>query len=286
MSESSPSPRLMVSLKGQVAFISGIARGMGRSHAVELARQGVNIIGFDIVKQISSVRYDMSTPQDLIETVRLVEQEGSRIVADEGDVRVRTDVDRVLKAGLAEFGRLDIVIANAGIAEYASAQKLTSEAWTDVIDTDLTGVWNTVQAALPTLIDGGVGGSIVLISSVAGIKGVRNLAHYAAAKHGIVGLMKTLSLELGEHRIRVNSIHPSSVATAMVLNNSTYKTFRPDLPDPGPDDVHDAMLRLHSLPIPWVEPIDVSNAILFLVSDAGRYITGVQLPIDAGALVR
>lgn len=271
---------------GKVAFITGVARGMGRSHAIRLAGEGADIIGLDLVEQVDSVRYPLATAGDLAETVKLVEAAGGRIVVSKGDVRTPDDVEAALASGLEAFGHVDIVIANAGIASFAPSWQMSEATWQDMIDINLTGVFHTVRAAIPSMIEAGNGGSIVLISSVAGIKGIRNLIHYSSAKHGLVGMMQGLANELAEYNIRVNTIHPTSVSTPMVINDVTFRAFRPDLVDPSESDIREAMLGQNALPIPYVEAIDVSNAILFLASDEARYITGVSLPIDGGALVK
>jgi SDR family mycofactocin-dependent oxidoreductase len=274
------------SLTGQVAFITGAARGQGRSHAVRLAEQGANIIAVDICKPVRTAEYPMSGPSDLDETVRLVESAGGVIVARQADVRDRAALEDAVTSGIEEFGRLDIVVANAGIAHYSQAVDLDPDNWTEMIDINLNGVWWTVQAALPHLIDGGRGGSIVLISSEAGLRGMQNCVHYATAKHGLVGMMKVLALELGRHDIRVNTVHPNSVNTDMLHNGPTYSLFLPGRDDPTADEFARVAQRLNVLPIPWSEPSAISDAVLFLVSDSGRNITGIQLPVDAGQSVR
>ncbi len=191
---------------------------------------------------------------------------------------------KALDEGVAQLGRLDIVSANAGIVSYGRAEELPEQTWQDMIDTNLTGVWHAAKAAIPHLRAGGRGGSIILTSSTAGLKGYQNLAHYVAAKHGVVGLMRTLALELAPDMIRVNSVHPTSVNTDMIQNDATYRLFRPDLENPGRQDMAEAGIVMNVLPIPWVEPVDISNAVLFLASDEARYITGVTLPVDAGFL--
>jgi SDR family mycofactocin-dependent oxidoreductase len=270
-------------LENKVAFITGAARGQGRSHAVRLAQEGADIIALDICKQIPTVVYPMSTPADLEETVRLVEAEDRRIYARQADVRDYEGMKAVVDAGVAEFGRLDIVVANAGISGFGPALELSAESWRDMIDVDQTGVWHTCKAAIPHVIAGGEGGSVVLISSAAGLHAFANLAHYASAKHALVGLMRVLAVECGPQKIRVNSIHPTQTNTPMLMNDQIYPLFRPDLENPGPDDIAPVSQSMHTLPVPWLEPIDVSNAVLFLASDEARYITGVPLPVDAGA---
>jgi (+)-trans-carveol dehydrogenase len=273
-------------VEGKVAFITGAARGQGRSHAIRLAEEGARIIAVDICEQIGSVPYDMATPEDLAQTVKDVNDCGGRIIAVQADVRDFESLNAALSKGLSEFGRLDIVSANAGIVSSRLAHKLSEESWRDVIDVNLTGAWHTAKVAIPHLIAGGNGGTIVLTSSSAGLSGAQNLAHYVAAKHGVVGLMRTLALELAPYSIRVNSLHPTSVNTPMIMNRATYRLFRPDMDNPTQDDVSQEFLKLNALPIKWVEPIDVSNALLFLASDDGRFITGTVLPVDGGSAVK
>jgi (+)-trans-carveol dehydrogenase len=265
---------------GKVAFITGAARGQGRSHAIRLAEEGADIIAIDLCAQVESVPYRMATPDDLRETVDAVEALDRRIVAREADVRDYDAVEAALEAGVAELGRLDIVCANAGIGSFAPAAELSEQAWQEVIDINLTGVWNTCKAALAHISDGG---SLVLTSSAAGLKGMPNVPHYAAAKHGVVGLMRTLALQLAPRMIRVNSVHPTTVDTPMVRNDALFALFRPDLEHPTVEDFFEPATAMNMLPIPWIEPRDVSNAVLFLACDESRYITGVTLPIDAGA---
>jgi (+)-trans-carveol dehydrogenase len=271
---------------GKVACITGAARGQGRSHAIRLAQEGADIIAIDICAQVDSVPYAMARPDDLAETVKEVEALNRRIVATQADVRDYDALKAALDDGVRKLGRLDIVSANAGIVSSRRAGELSEQSWQDVIDINLTGVWHTAKAAVPHLIDGGRGGSIILTSSAAGLKASRNIAHYVSAKHGLVGLMRTLALELARHSIRVNSVHPTTVGTDMILNDATYRLFRPDLENPTVDDAAEGFMSLNALPIKWVEPIDISNALLFLASDEARYITGVALPVDAGCTIK
>ncbi|OZC58407.1 SDR family mycofactocin-dependent oxidoreductase [Rhodococcus sp. RS1C4] len=276
----------MGKLDGKVAFITGAARGQGRSHALKLAQEGADIIAIDICEQVGSVGYPLATEEDLAETVRQVEALDRRIVASKADVRDTAQVTKAVDDGVAELGRLDIVLANAGIATFAPLEDLTDDVWDEMIAINLTGVFKTVRAAVPHLKAGGNGGAIVLTSSTAGIKGLANLAHYVAAKHGVVGLVKTFANELAPFDIRVNSVHPTSVNTDMIHNSETYNLFLPDTPNPTKEDAGAAFKTLNALPIEWVEPVDISNAIAFLVSDDARYITGVQLPVDAGSVIK
>jgi len=274
-------------VESKVAFITGAGRGQGRSHAVRLAQEGADIIAVDICHDVEGA-LPMSTPEDLAETVKLVEAQDRRIVAAQADVRDLDELKAAVDAGVEELGRLDIVVANAGIASMGGpVQTLATDNWKHTIDINLTGLWHTARVAIPHLLAGGQGGSIVLTSSVGGAHAMPNMSHYVSAKHGVVGLMRSLAVELGQHRIRVNSVLPTNVNTPMFMNEGTFKMFRPDLENPGPDDVAAVAAQfMHVLPIGWVEPEDVSNAILFLVSDEARFITGVALPVDGGALIK
>ena len=274
-------------LEGKVAFITGAARGQGRSHAIRLAQEGADIIAVDLTGQIDTVPYPMSTPDDLAETVKEVEALDRRIVATQADVRDYAALKAALYDGVAQLGRLDIVSANAGIFSFGTLEELDDQTWQDMIDVNLTGVWHAAKAAIPHLRASG-GGSMILTSSTAGLKALPNLGHYNAAKHGVVGLMRTLAMELAPDMIRVNSVHPTSVDTDMVQNAATYELFAPDLPEAQRtrEVLRPRFQALNALPIPWVEPVDISNAVLWLASDEARYVTGVTLPIDAGQLAK
>jgi SDR family mycofactocin-dependent oxidoreductase len=268
-------------LDGKVAFITGVARGQGRSHAIRLAREGADIIGVDICADIPANGYPMATPDELAETVRLVEAEDRRIIAAQADVRDFYQVSGAIDAGVAELGRLDIVCANAGIApmsfrDLTIAEEL--EQWEAVIGVNLAGPFHTVKAALPHLIDGGRGGSVILTSSTAGLRGFGGTQGsglgYAASKHGVVGLMRALANALAPHSIRVNTVHPTAVRTMMAVNPGMVE-FLENNPGAG---VH---LR-NPMPVEMLEPADISDAVAFLASDEARYITGTTLPVDAG----
>jgi (+)-trans-carveol dehydrogenase len=269
-------------VEGKVAFITGAARGQGRSHAIRLAQEGADIIAVDLVGQIDTVPYPMSTPDDLAETVRRVEALDRRIVATQADVRDYGSLKGALDAGVAELGKLDIVSANAGIFSFGTLEELPDATWQDMIDVNLTGVWHAIKAAIPHLKANG-GGSIIITSSDAGLFGFPNVGHYVSAKHGVVGLMRTAALELAGDNIRVNSIHPTNVDTDMIQNESAYRLFLPDVENPTREQFAEAAKPMNALPIPWVEAIDISNALLWLASDEARYVTGVTLPVDAGA---
>ena len=263
-------------LEGKVALVSGAARGQGRSHAVRLAQEGADVIAFDVCKQLATVPYPLAKPEDLKETARQVEDLDRRIIAREADVRDVEAVRAVVEEGIAEFGRLDVISANAGIVSYAeNAWTLPDEVWDEMLAVNLTGVWKTVKAAVPSMIAAGNGGSIILTSSTAGIKGMAGIVHYDSAKHGVVGLMRTLAVELAPHSIRVNTVHPTGVNTPMVINDFTAAF----LADP------EAATNVQNLlPVELLEPVDISNAVLWLASDEARYVTGVCLPVDAGFL--
>jgi SDR family mycofactocin-dependent oxidoreductase len=274
-------------LDGKVAFITGAARGQGRSHAVRLAQEGADIIGIDICEALPENNYPPATEEDLAETVRMVEALDRRIVAEKADVRDFDQVRSALDKGVAELGRLDIVAANAGIAgSFNRAEDIPDDEWVNMQEINLSGVWRTCKAAIPHLREGGRGGSMILTSSDAGLFAFPNIAHYVAAKHGVVGLMRTLALELAPDMIRVNSVHPTVVDTPMVNNEATFKLFRPDIENPTVEDFKAAAAGINALPIPWVEAVDISNAVLWLASDEARYVTGVALPVDAGAAVK
>ena len=271
---------------GRVALITGAARGQGRSHAVRLAEEGADIIAFDLCDHIATARHTLATPADLDETVAAVEATGRRIVADVVDVRDLAALRTSTEKAVAELGRLDIVVANAGIFSFAPAIELSEQAWQDVIDVNLTGVWKTCVAAVPSMLAAGNGGSVIIVSSAAGLTAFRNSAHYVSAKFGLVGLMKCLALELGEQGIRVNSVNPTTVDTKMVIDEQTMRHFLPDQDEPDMEDFKALMREPHILPVPWVESIDVSNAVFYLACDESRYVTGVALPIDAGLLTK
>lgn len=275
-------------VEGKVAFITGAARGQGRSHAMRLAQEGADIIAVDVCAPISSnTVIPPATSDDLAETADLIKGLNRRIVTAEVDVRDFDALKAAVDSGVEQLGRLDVIVANAGIGNGGEPLDKTSETdWQDMIDVNLSGVWKTVKAGVPHLISGGNGGSIVLTSSVGGLKAYPHTGHYIAAKHGVVGLMRTFAVELGQHFIRVNSVHPTNVNTPLFMNEGTMKLFRPDLENPGPDDMAVVAQLMHVLPIGWVEPVDISNAVLFLASDESRYVTGLPMTVDAGSCLK
>jgi (+)-trans-carveol dehydrogenase len=274
-------------VEGKVAFITGAARGQGRAHAVRLAEEGADIIAIDVCKQLDTVRIPLSTPEDLAETADLVKGHNRRIYTAEVDVRDYEALKAAVDTGVEQLGRLDIIVANAGIGNGgAPMHKLREDDWTEMIDVNLGGVWKTVKAGVPHILAGGRGGSIILTSSVGGLKAYPQTGAYIAAKHGVVGLMRLFAVELGPENIRVNSVCPTNVNTPLFMNEGTMKMFRPDLENPGPEDMKVAGQFMHTLPIGWVEPEDIANAALFLASDEARYITGVTLPVDGGSCLK
>jgi SDR family mycofactocin-dependent oxidoreductase len=269
-------------LAGKVAFITGAARGQGRSHAVRLAEEGADIIAIDVPKHIAGLPYEPATAEDLAETVRQVEALDRRIVAAEADVRDLAALQDAVKKGVAELGRLDIVLANAGISAPAPTLDMSEEHWQTMIDINLTGVWKSLKASVPHITAGGRGGSIVITSSLAAIIVQPNIAHYSAAKGGLIQLSKVLAKELAPQGIRVNTVHPGTVLTPMVLNEPSYRLFRPDLEHPTQEDFEAVARSMTGLPTSAIDPVDMSNAIVYLVSDDGRYVTGTTHVVSAG----
>ncbi|WP_420750817.1 mycofactocin-coupled SDR family oxidoreductase [Rhodococcus sp. O3] len=276
----------MKRLEGKVAFITGAARGQGRTHAVRLAQDGADIVAVDLCRQQDQLDYSQGTPEDLEETVRLVEKEGRRIIARAADVRDLSSLQAVTDEAVAEFGRIDILVSNAGISNQGQVVGLSDQQWSDILDTNLVGAWHACRAVLPQMIERGEGGSVIFVSSTVGLRGAPGQSHYAASKHGLQGLMLSLANEVGAHNIRVNSVNPGAVNTPMAINESLLKMFLPHLENPTADDAADLFAQLTLLPIPWVEPEDVSNAVAWLASDEARYIHGVAIPVDGGQLAR
>ena len=269
---------------GKIVAVTGAGRGQGRGHAVRFAEEGADVIVIDICQDIAGVPYGLATKDDLDETVELAKSHGTRVVGHVADVRDSAAVRAAIDESAAELGGLDIVSVNAGIApRFLPTPDITDALWNDVIAVNLTGAFNTARAAVPHLRSRG-GGSIIFTASVAGVQGMANLGAYVASKHGVVGLMKTMAIELGPENIRVNAVLPTSVPTPMLLNQATYNLMRPDLESPCLDDIVDVLTTIQVLPIPYVESEDVTNSLVFLASDAARNITGVALPVDGGAL--
>jgi SDR family mycofactocin-dependent oxidoreductase len=266
-------------LQGRVAFITGAARGQGRAHAIRLAREGADIIASDICSSVSdSISYPAATPEDLAETVRAVEAEGRKVLAREVDIRDDAAVRQLVSDGVEQFGRLDILVANAGVLSWGRIWELTDEQWDTVIGVNLTGTWRTLRAVIPAMIEAGNGGSIVVVSSSAGLKATPGNGHYAATKHGLVGLTNTLAIELSEFGIRVNSIHPYSVDTAMVEPDLMMQVFAEH-----PHYVHSFGPMLLQ-PNGFMAADEVSDVVVWLAGDGSGALTGAQIPVDKGVL--
>jgi SDR family mycofactocin-dependent oxidoreductase len=268
-----------------VTLITGGARGQGRSHALTFAREGAEIIICDVADQLPTVPYPLASTGDLAETTRMVEDLDRRCLAVQADVRDSDQMRGVVEQAISEFGHVDILLANAGIESFESAWELTDEQWDEMIAVNLTGAWKSCRAVKPHMIERGTG-VILITSSTAGLKGLANQAHYCAAKHGVVGLMRALAIELAPHGIRVNTVHPSSVDTPIIKNQAMYTLFSGGKPDATLEEVTPAFRDLNLLDIPWMEPQDISNVMLWLASDDARYITGATIPVDAGLLVK
>lgn len=266
-------------LQGKVAFITGAARGQGRAHAVRLAREGADVIICDICSEFDTTEYPGATPAELAETVALVEKEDRRAFSRQVDVRDFGALQSLVDDGVAELGRLDIVVANAGIDGAGFSWEISEEEWDDLVGVNLKGVWQTVKAAIPTLIRQGTGGSIILTSSTAGRKGLPFKAHYSAAKHGVVGLCGTFAAELGEYDIRVNTIHPAGVATTMVTYQSQQDLIASKAETLGP-------IFMNTLPHMFMQPEDIAGVVAFLASDESRFMTGSQVVVDMGNTAR
>jgi SDR family mycofactocin-dependent oxidoreductase len=273
----------MGDLEGKVALITGAGRGQGRSHAVALSEQGVDIVALDLCDDIDTVWYPLANADDLRETARLVEANGRRVIEVVADVRNLRALEDAVANTLSQFGRLDIVLANAGIAPSMSPAADAGSAWSNVIDVNLTGVWNTAYAAKQAIVDGGRGGSIVITSSTAGLKGMADgspsAQAYVASKHALVGLMRSLALELAPSSVRVNTVHPTGVDTPMVMNDAMQAWIQENA-------AMAATGMENALPVALIEASDVTNAVMWLVSNSARYITGVALPVDAGITIR
>ncbi|WP_172650802.1 mycofactocin-coupled SDR family oxidoreductase [Rhodococcus opacus] len=273
-------------LAGKVALVTGAARGQGRAHAIRLAEEGADIIALDICEPVETSPFAVASAADMADTVKAVESLDRRIISSKTDVRDGAGTRAAVAEAVSELGRLDIVSANAGIISFGHAWELTDEQWKEMIDINLTGVWQTAKAAVPHMVAGNSGGSIVLTSSTYGVAGSATLAHYTAAKHGVVGLMKALALELADKSIRVNTVHPTFCNTDMIHNDAIYRQFFPDADNPNVDDFARAAQSMNALPTPWIEPTDISNAILWLSSDEARFVTGSSILVDAGFLLK
>jgi len=268
-------------LDGRVALVTGGGRGQGRAHAVTLAREGADVAICDIGADVGTVPYPLSRPADLAETARLVEAEGRRCVAVQADVRDTDQVGAAVATAVAAFARIDIAVANAGVCSFGAFAELADETWRDMLDINLTGVFKTFRAVLPIMLNQG-GGRLVATSSMGGRTGMANLAHYVAAKWGVIGLVKSLALEVATQGITVNAVCPSTVDTEMVHNPAMYGLFCPGFGDPGREDVRPIYEHMNPMRVPWLDPEEVARATAFLVSDDARHISGTVLEVACG----
>lgn len=271
----------MGTLTGKTAFITGVARGMGRAHALRLAEEGADIVGIDVPSQIETVPFEMSTGDDLDETVRQVRALGRSITVDRIDVRDRDAMERFVTAA----GPIHVAVANAGISGLQAAWKVSQEQWQDTVDVNLTGVWNTIQAVLPDMLARGEGGSIVLIASVCAVHPSRGLTPYVASKHGVLGLMRGFALELAPHRIRVNTVNPGNVDTPMINNDAVFERMIRGQEEGRKEEALKVFSRMNAMDTPWVESRDIANAVAWLASDEARFVTGSSITVDAGLLL-
>lgn len=270
-------------LEGRVALITGAARGQGRSHAVRLASEGADIVAVDRCDDIDTVMYPLSREADFAETARLVREQGRQFETIVGDVRSSSDMRNATERALELHGRLDVVVANAGIWSPGALWEMDDQTWQDMIDVNLTGVFNSVRFAIPHMMER-KSGSLILTSSTCGVKALGWMGHYNAAKHGVMGLTKSLALDLGPYFVRANAILPSTVNTPMIHNDPSYKIYRPDLENPTREEAMAGFYAHNAMPLPYVEPEDVSAVVAFLASDESRYITGIGIPVDLGTL--
>lgn len=284
--DGAPDPRRSERLDGRVALVTGAARGQGRSHALRLAELGADLVLVDICADLPRIPYGQPDRSQLDDTARAAREAGADVRTVVADVRDAGAMADAALVAVDELGGVDIVLANAGVIQLKPATEIGPEDWAEVIGINLTGTWNTIAPTIAPMIDQGRGGSIVITSSAAGVKGPPNMAHYAASKSGVIGMMRSLASELGPHGIRVNCIAPTTVDTEMVHWPEAYAVFRPDLEAPGRDDVVDIFKSLNVLPVPWIQPSDVTEVVAFLVGDRARYITGTVVPVDAGTLIK
>jgi SDR family mycofactocin-dependent oxidoreductase len=270
-------------MTGKAALITGAARGQGRAHAVRLAEEGADIVAVDLLGTIDTVGYSTPDSRDKDETIKLVHDRGRRILFEQGDVRDLARLEQITAKAVSELGHIDVVVANAGICTSSPSWDMAETMWQTLIDINLTGVWKTVRAAIPHMIAAGRGGSIIIISSIAGLGAFPNMVHYDAAKHGLVGLMRGLAVELGQFNIRVNTVHPTNVDTPM-LQNYSIRELMTGNPAATEADVVPVMSAQHIFNVPWVDVEDVSNMVAWLASDEARYVTATTQVLDAGAL--
>jgi SDR family mycofactocin-dependent oxidoreductase len=276
----------VTNLDGQVALVTGAARGMGRAHAVRLAQAGADVLLCDIDEGDDKVAYPLARASELDETAELVRAEGRTAISAIADVRSLEQLQALVRRGDEELGGVDILVANAGVTGYALAHETDEDLWNLMIDVNLKGAWLSAKAVIPGMIERGRGGSLIFISSGLGLKGMSEASHYAAAKHCVVGLMRSLALELAPHFIRSNTVHPAGTSTPMAHNQMHYRRAAPDKENPTLEDALPMFRSIAAMPIDWTEPVDIANAVVWLASDEARYVTGITLPVDGGWYIK
>ncbi|MHA6783082.1 mycofactocin-coupled SDR family oxidoreductase [Pseudonocardia saturnea] len=265
----------------KVVFVTGGAKSQGRSHALAFAKEGADIVVCDIARQLGTIPHTMGTRTDLDETARMVEKLDQRCVAITADVRDTGEINGAVEQAVSELGRVDILLANAGVLSLTTVAEMTDEQWSEVVDTDLMGVFKAMRAVIPQMVSQNYG-RIIATSSMAGRTGLPTVAHYCAAKWGVIGLVKSVAREVAANGVTVNCVCPTNVDTDMIHNGPFYGLFAPGVDNPTKDDVIPGFTSLNAVPVPWIEPIDISHAMMFLASDEARYITGEALHVSAG----
>jgi len=273
---------IMGRVEGKVALVTGAARGQGRSHALRLASEGAAIVAVDICQAIGGLPYQTSTAEDLKETGRLIEAEGGRVIIREADVRDYDALVEAVDAGEEAFGVVDVGVMNAGIFAMTPALQITDDEWRTMLEVNLMGAWHGAKAVANRLIATGAAGSLIFTSSTTGLQAAGLTAHYGASKHGIIGLARTLAIELGQSNIRCNVLCPTGVNTTMIMHDTLYRAFNPEMENPTFEDARPLLMQHHMLPIAHIEPEDVSQAVLWLASDESKFVTAAVIPIDGG----
>ncbi|MFE9327507.1 mycofactocin-coupled SDR family oxidoreductase [Nocardia sp. NPDC052278] len=270
-------------VEGRIALVTGPAQGQGRAHALELASEGADLVLVDLLQDHEDVHYPMGTREQLDDTAAECEKRGAKVLVHVADVRDRAAMEAVVADAQVKLGVIDLVVANAGVCPSSIPfWEIGARRWSTIMDINVLGVLNTVSAAVPGMVENDIQGSVVITASLLGLKAGRNIADYAAAKHAVVGLMRSMALELAPRMIRVNALAPNSVDTNMINNPTIFKAFRPDLEHPVREDVIEAFRSLQPMPVPWTQPEDIAKAMIYLASHESRHVTGIVLPVDLG----